>query len=243
MVESTGERPTAKTLPQIIAEAKRIEERTRDSMKSHHCAAEGWDKRGVQLGVPTAIISGITSLAVFAQASKDLWWMGVIAALLSVTVTILTTLTSVFKPEERKNAHLTAANAYDRLNDEARIFWTIDCWAENATEETLTARIKELSARKDKLNSDSPQPPPWAWKMARERLAAGEGDYAVDQPSPTAVPAPAPEPPPPAIQPPEDQPPVLGRRRSAFDEIMARKERAKTHHPDGRPKGWWERKP
>jgi hypothetical protein len=189
---TTGDRPPFKVRDEIIIEAQRLEERTRDSMKGHHCAAEGWNKRGFQLGIPTAIISAITSLAVFAQASKDIWWIGVIAASLSVVVTILTTLNTFLTPNEKESAHFTAAHAYDRLNNEARIFWSIDCWSANATEELLTARIKELVERKDKLNQDSPQVPPWAWNLAQERIKKGETDFAVDKVNRTALPAPTP---------------------------------------------------
>jgi Aspartyl protease len=90
------------------------------------------------------------------------------------------------------------------LNNEARIFWSIDCWSADATEEHLTARVKDLVDRKDKLNSDSPQIPPWARKMAEERIKRGETDFAVDAanrtsssptialaPAPTSLPAPS----------------------------------------------------
>lgn len=150
-------------------------------MKGHHCAAEGWGTRGVRLGIPTAIISAITSLAVFAQASKDIWWVGWVAAFLSVTVTALTTLTTVLKPNEKESAHFTAANAYDRLNNDARMFWSIECWDDEATDELLTVRLRELVDRKDKLNADSSQIPPWARAMAVERIQNGESDFAVDK--------------------------------------------------------------
>jgi hypothetical protein len=97
----TKDLPPAKVRDEIILEAQRLEERTRDSSKAHHCAAEGWNKRTFQLAIPTAIISAITSLAVFAQASKDIWWVGIIAAALSVIVTVLTTLNRVRFPSGR----------------------------------------------------------------------------------------------------------------------------------------------
>ncbi|MGX0961492.1 hypothetical protein AB7M63_001941 [Bradyrhizobium japonicum] len=143
------------------------------------------------MGIPTAVISGITSLAVFAQASKDIWWVGLIAAVLSITVTILTTLTTVLKPTEKENAHLTAANAYNKLNNATRMFWSIECWTANATEESMAAKLNDLVAQKDNLNQDSPQIPPWAWKEAQIRIAKGEATYAVDKAKP-AAPAPAP---------------------------------------------------
>ena len=193
MVE-TSDRPPSNVRDEVILEAQRLEESTRDSSKGHHCAAEGWSKRGHQLGIPTAIISGVTSVAVFAQASKDIWWVGALAAVLSITVTILTTLTTVLKPTEKENAHLTAAHAYNRLNNATRMFWSIECWSASATEESMAAKLNDLVAQKDNLNQDSPQVPPWAWTMAKERIANGEATYAVDKAKPPAPPAELPPP-------------------------------------------------
>jgi hypothetical protein len=189
---STSDRPPSRVRDEIILEAQRLEERTGDSSKGHHCAAEGWNQRGFRLGLPTAIISAVTSLAVFAQAAKDIWWVGFLAVALSILVTILTTLTTFLNPNEQENAHTTAAHAYDRLNNDARMFATIECWSANATEEVLTAKLFELVERKNKLNQDSPQIPPWAWKDAQARIAKGETTYAVDKAKttpPAAIPA------------------------------------------------------
>ncbi|MGY4626814.1 hypothetical protein [Bradyrhizobium sp. USDA 4486] len=57
----------------------------------------------------------------FAQAAKDYWWIGLIAIALSITVTILTTLATFLKPEEKQSAHFNVAIAYDKLNGEARM--------------------------------------------------------------------------------------------------------------------------
>jgi hypothetical protein len=188
---STSDRPPSKVRDEIILEAKRLEERTRDSMKGHHCAAESWNKRSLQLGIPSVIISTIISGAVFVQAAKDIWWLGIVAGILSILVALLTGMTTFLNPNEKENAHLTAANAYDRLNNDARMFWSIECWQANSSEEVLTAKLTELVERKNKLNSDSPQVPPWAWAEAQERIKKGEADYAVDKPSNQTSNAPA----------------------------------------------------
>jgi hypothetical protein len=78
------------------------------------------------------------------------------------------------------------------------MFWSIECWSANATEESMAAKLNDLVAQKDNLNQDSPQVPPWAWTMAQARIAKGEATYAVDKAKP---PAPAPELPPPGPQP------------------------------------------
>jgi hypothetical protein len=185
----TSDLPPSKVRDEIIREAKRLEERTRDSSKGHHCAAEGWNKRGLQLGIPTLITSAVTSAAVFTQAAKELWWLGIAAGILSVVVTVLTTLSTFLSPNEKENAHLTAANAYDRLNNDARMFWAIECWSTTSSEEALTAKLTELVERKNKLNSDSPQIPPWAWNLAQERINKGEATYEVDKVAKPALPA------------------------------------------------------
>jgi hypothetical protein len=187
---STSDRPPSKVRDEIILEAKRLEERTRDSMKGHHCAASGWNKRGLQLGIPTLIISTVISGAIFVQASKDLWWLGITAGVLSVIVTVLTALTTFLNPNEKESAHLTAAHAYDRLNNDARMFWSIECWQNS--EEVLTSKLTELVERKNKLNSDSPQIPNWAYLQAQEGIKKGEATYEVDKiekttPSPVSV--------------------------------------------------------
>jgi hypothetical protein len=105
-------------------------------------------------------------------------------------VTVLTTLSTFLSPNEKENAHLTAANAYDRLNNDARMFWAIECWSATSSEEALTAKLTELVERKNKLNSDSPQIPPWAWNLAQERINKGEATYEVDKVAKPALPAP-----------------------------------------------------
>jgi hypothetical protein len=92
----------------------------------------------------------------------------------------------LLKPTEKENAHLTAAHAYNRLNNATRMFWSIECWSANATEESMAAKLNDLVAQKDNLNQDSPQVPPWAWAMAKERIANGEATYAVDKAKPSA---------------------------------------------------------
>jgi hypothetical protein len=194
--QRTGERPASKALDEIIREAKRLEESTLFSMKGHHVAANGWSNRHLWLGMPTVIISALVGAATFSQYAKDYPAFSVTAGLLSIVVTVLSGITTFLNPNEKENAHLNAAHGFDKINNDARLFWSVDCWQE-ASDAVLTSQLKELVDRKNELNSSSPQIPDWAYQKAKAGIEAGEADFKVDKPDnqlpspsvPSAVPA------------------------------------------------------
>jgi hypothetical protein len=63
------------------------------------------------------------------------------------------------------------------------MFAAIDCWQEEATE-VLTAKLRELVDRKDKLNADSPQIPRWAYLEGKRGIEEGEASFKVDKDPP-----------------------------------------------------------
>jgi hypothetical protein len=203
--QKTGERPASKALDEIIREAKRLEESTLFSMKGHHVAANGWSNRHLWLGMPTVIISALVGAATFSQYAKDYPALGLIAGLLSIIVTVLSGITTFLNPNEKENAHLNAAHGFDKINNDARLFWSVDCWQE-ASDAVLTSQLKELVDRKNELNSSSPQIPDWAYQKAKAGIEAGEADFKVDKtdnqlsspPLPSALPAATDTPSPPA---------------------------------------------
>lgn len=94
----------------------------------------------------------------------------------------------VLNPNEQESPHIAAAHAYDRPNNNARMFGTIECWSANAIEEASTSKLFDLVDRKNKLNQDCRQIPPWAWKKAQERIAKDATTY-VDKAKSSAPPA------------------------------------------------------
>jgi hypothetical protein len=62
-------------------------------------------------------------------------YVGVAAVVFSIIVPVLSGITTFLNPNEKEGVHLAAAHAYDRLNNAARMFWSIDCWAADATDE------------------------------------------------------------------------------------------------------------
>jgi hypothetical protein len=181
MVEvTTGERPASKALDEIIREAKRLEESTLYSMKGHHVASNGWSRRNLMLGLPVVVISALVGAATFSQYAETYPALRTIAGLMSLAVAILSGITTFLNPNDRENAHLNAAHGYDKLNNDARLFWSVDCWQE-ASDAVLTSQLKELVDQKSALNSSSPQIPNWAYTEAKKGIEAGEATFAVDK--------------------------------------------------------------
>jgi hypothetical protein len=176
----TDERPASKARDEIIREAKRLEESTLLSFKGHHNAARGWTNRNLWLGIPMVVISAIVGAAAFSQYAKDYPLLGILAGLMSIAVAVLSGITTFLNPNDRESAHLTAAHGYDKLNNDSRLFWSIECWQENS-DEVLTSKLRELVERKNELNTASPQVPPWAYKLAKKGIAAGEASFEVDK--------------------------------------------------------------
>jgi hypothetical protein len=182
MVEQTetDERPPSKTRDEIIREAKRLEESTLYSRKGHHYAAEGWANRHLWLGIPTVVMSTAIGAATFSQYAQEYPLVGILAGFMAMAVAVLSGVTTFLNPNDRQGSHLTAAHGYDKLNNDSRLFWSIDCWQENS-DEVLTSKLRELIERKNELNSTSPQIPPWAYKLAKKGIAAGEASFEVDK--------------------------------------------------------------
>jgi len=183
----TDEKPASKARDEIIREAKRLEESTLYSFKGHHCAANGWTNRHLWLGIPTVIISAVVGAATLSQYAKEYPGVAILAGFLSIAVTVLSGITTFLNPNDRQSGHFTAANAYDKLNNDSRLFWSIECWQENS-DEVLTSKLRELIDRKSELNSSSPQIPPWAYAQAKKGIDAGEADFKIDGAQKPALP-------------------------------------------------------
>lgn len=179
-IETTAERPVSIARTEIIKEAKRLEETTLHSAKGHYQAAEGWTNRNLWLGLPTVILSAIVGATAFSRYADAYWPVSASAGVMSIIVTVLSGITTFLNPNEKKSAHFNAAHAYDTLNNDARLFWSIECWGEES-DEILTSKLRELVGRKNKLNSTSPQIPPWAYLRAKVGIEGGQADFAVDK--------------------------------------------------------------
>jgi len=173
---TTLEKEVSLALDSIINEAKRIEENSLYSAKSHFVAAQDWEKIHLRMGVPTVILAGIAGTLAFARVP----WLSTISGVLAVIVAILTGIITFLNPKERATSHHTAGNNYDSLLSRVRIFRTVDCRRENS-DALITDELKKFSEERDRLNRDCPQPPRRAFEKAKKGIEAGEASYEVDE--------------------------------------------------------------
>jgi len=174
--KTTEEKPQSQTKEAIIKEAKRIEENCLYTSKGHFVVAGFWSNFHLWFGIPTVILATVAGTSALSQFGNS----AVIAGVISIVVAVLSATTIFLNPRERANCHLSAGNSYDSLLTKVRIFWTIDCWQEDS-EQVLTAKLKDLSEERNRLNRECPQVPRFAYLRAKKGIQGGEATYEVDK--------------------------------------------------------------
>jgi hypothetical protein len=160
-------------LEQIKAEASRIEEDALYSAKGHWEAAKPWEHRHLWLGIPTTVCAAAAGVSAFADYP-------VLSGALAVVVAVGSALITFVNPGERHRRHCDAGNAYKALNNQARIFRSIDCTL-GTDVSALAATLRELDQRRNDLNQGSPLISRKAFEAARRGIESGEGTHRVDQ--------------------------------------------------------------
>jgi len=156
----------------LIKEAKRIEEDSIYSSKGHYEAARQWSQIYLWLGIPTALIAGISGVSAFEDCTFIAGVSAIIAAALAAISTFL-------NPSEKAQAHYTAGFKFTSLKNKSRIFREIEIIDEDKKNKKEALLI--LSSERDGINEVSPQIPRWAFKKARKGIEGGESKYSVDQ--------------------------------------------------------------
>mgnify|MGYP005863808189 CR=1 FL=1 len=155
----------------IAHELQRIEEDATYSSKGHFEAAALWRTVNYWLGVPSAIGAGVASVSAF---SDYLVASGIIAIL----VAALTSVSTFLDPSARANSHRVAGAAFLALKNQARILRTVEL---EVDADSGIQRFRELSERRDSLNSESPGIAWLAYTRAKAGIARGESMHATDK--------------------------------------------------------------
>ncbi|HEV7300644.1 MAG TPA: SLATT domain-containing protein [Tepidisphaeraceae bacterium] len=172
-MNDTPEKPLdAAVLKVLIAEAARIEEDSTYSAKGQYECADAWAYRNLWIGIPTTVVAAGAGVV----ALKD---QPILAGIMSLAVAASSAVFTFLNPREQALNHLAAGNAFKALQNDARIFYTIEC-VHRPNDAGLVADLKALNERRNKLNAESPQPSRKAFERARKGIEAGEARYAVD---------------------------------------------------------------
>jgi hypothetical protein len=160
----------------LIREAERIEEDSIHSAKAHFNAEDTWKRRHYWMGIPATILGALAGAAIVKDCPE-------LAALLSLSATILTALVTFLKPTERASAHKTAGDQYLALRNDTRIFREIELLEPEDTC-AYPDRLKALAQRRNELNQGSPEIPRKAFEKARQDINEGESQYRTDKEKP-----------------------------------------------------------
>ena len=156
----------------VVTEAERIEEDALYSSKRHFNAAAYWNNLHLLLGLPTALIAGISGISALNHQS-------LLAGVLAILVAGLTALATFLNPSQRATNHHDFGNRYNALRNRARIMREIESLTTSPSE--LTKEIRALNKERDELNQKAPQTPRWAFVRARAGIEEGEAAYQADK--------------------------------------------------------------
>lgn len=173
---NTQEKEISKTLDEIIKEADRIEECAQLTGKGHFVSSHYWKRLHYIIGVPLFIMASVLGTTAFSSLDVQGKW----ASILAVSVAVLSALMTFLNPNEKATNHLNAGNSYNALENDVRIFRTIECW-KNEPIEILSERIKNFSKYKDQLNASSPQVPWFCYILAKIGIWMGEANFKIDE--------------------------------------------------------------
>lgn len=159
-------------LENLIKESERIEEDSTYSSKSHYEAARRWSNTYLWLGIPTALIAGISGVSAFENCP-------LVAGIAAIVAAGLAAISTFLNPSEKAQAHYTAGFKFTSLKNKSRIFREIEILDKES--KNTKQQLLALSSERDSINEVSPQIPRWAFEKARKGIESGESKYKVDK--------------------------------------------------------------
>lgn len=156
----------------ITNELHRLEEDCTHSGKAHFNANDRWNRWNYVFGIPSVVLSAAAGAAFFKDYS-------VIAGMMSVGVTVLTSLMTFLKPAERANSHKNSGDQYLALRNDSRVVReiTIETLDDSAAIEAMSG----LTTRRNELNQASQPFSNGDFQKARKGVDSGEALHKVDK--------------------------------------------------------------
>jgi hypothetical protein len=160
---------------EIIKEAERVHESAIYSSETQFEYAKRWRRVDRLIGALAAVIAAVAGVGGLSNLMSAKW-VGLIAILAAVTGAIAA---SIGAPQTKEKSAFSA-NAYRALQQDARIFITVD--AEILSYEEARSKLEELVSRLQKLNAESEIPSNKAFKRAKKQIDSEEHqNYKVDR--------------------------------------------------------------
>jgi hypothetical protein len=155
----------------VSNEALRIEEDCTFSEKRHFNASSRWEKYHYWVGLPSALLAGIAGISAFNDYP-------ILAGVLAIFSTGLTSMLTFLKPSERSEHHKSIGNQYLSLRNKTRLFRELGV---NQSSEEIVVKINELSSQRDELNSSALNTSNSDYKKAQKDINENLHKYEVDK--------------------------------------------------------------
>jgi len=168
----------AKLRAVLAGEARRLYVDCSYSSRGHYEEAAHYVKLSRIVGLPLAIIGGLTAVtAAFTALLVDARW---ITALLAILSAILTGLHGFLRPEENAEAHGTKAGRYKAIRDDALLYFKIEIYT-SASDQEVVGRLKAMRNEYKELGLVKPhRVSQEAYERAKASIEKGEASYEND---------------------------------------------------------------
>lgn len=157
----------------ILDEAARVEESATYSSETQFEYAKRWRRADRVLAALAAAAAGVSGVGALTEV-----FGAVPAALVALLAAALAGVSAALNAPQTKEKAAGSANAYRALQQDVRIFRTIDLESIERAEakETLHTFVERLQD----LNAQAEIPSDRAWKRAKRQVESGSQTYEVD---------------------------------------------------------------
>jgi type VI protein secretion system component VasF len=161
-------------LAAVRKEAERIHESATYASETQFEYAKHWRRVDRWIGAGAAVLAAIAGVGGLSQVLSARW-AGLIAVLAAGAGAVAA---SIGAPQTKEKAS-GSANAYRALQQDVRIFLTIDL--ESYGEEEARKRLQELVDRIQQLNAEADIPSFRAWQAAKGQIEEGAQTFEADK--------------------------------------------------------------
>lgn len=159
---------------ELAKEAKRLEEEVTYSAKGHFNDATFWRRLFYFLNIPSAILSAMAGVSALSTIPNHT----IVAAIISVSVAILTGISITINPSKKGADHQVSGNKYNALKGKLRRFYNITLKESNNNE--LANKLESLGKEKDSIDSNSLPIRNKSYIKAKEGIENGQHKYKID---------------------------------------------------------------
>ncbi|MCL5736340.1 MAG: SLATT domain-containing protein [Actinobacteria bacterium] len=159
---------------EIRKEAERIHESALCASETQFEYAKRWRRVDRWLATISAVLAAVAGAGGLSAVLSGRW-AGFVAILAAGAAAVAA---SIGAPQTKAKA-ARAANAYRTLQQDARVFLSIDLGTYQCDDDAR-ARLQELIVRLQELNQEADIPSTGSWRRAKKQIDAGSQQYEAD---------------------------------------------------------------